>query len=262
MQDFKLAAIQIDTIPGEVAYNVHKAMGWAFRALAGGAKYVFFHESLTADYTAEPVRHARPLESSEVYGFEHIASRLGGYIALGLNELWQGRPYISTVWIGPQGVIGVYRKSYLWPNDNQLENAANSDEFLRNYIPYRAGYRLERGVLACGDGTKVFQVGELRIGTLICADGSQERAWEPFRRDKPDLIVWANNCHNVRESVPEPAKERGVPIVATNRVGLSHHFWQAGGSRMVASDGSVVAAANEKGEEEMIFARWSDLRRG
>lgn len=261
MDDLKFAAIPIDTLAGEAAYNVHTAMGWALRALAGGAKYVFFHEGLTADDAADPLGNARALDSSEVHGFEHVANRFGGYIAPGLKELWRGRPYLCTVWIGPQGVIEVHRKTYLWPNDNQLEKAANVDEFLRTYVPHRAGYRLERGVLARGEGTKVSHAGKLRIGRLICADGGQEAAWQPFRREKPDLVFWANNRHHVRDSVPQYARQLKAPIVAANRMGFSHPFFQAGGSRMVASNGTVAAAANEQGEEDMIWARWSQLRR-
>jgi predicted amidohydrolase len=149
----------------------------------------------------------------------------------------------------------------LWPNDNQLEKAATFEEFLRNYVPHRAGYRLERGVLAHGDGTRVIQVGELKIGCIICADGSQKEAWQTFKREKPDLVFWQNNRGHMRDSLPQLAREFDVPIVATNRVGFSHHFFQLGGSCMVASDGVVVAKANEKGEEQMILANWRDLRR-
>ena len=63
--------------------------------------WIFLHEGLTADYTAEPLQHARALESSEVYGFSALAARYGGHIALGLNELWQGQAFISTVFCGP-----------------------------------------------------------------------------------------------------------------------------------------------------------------
>jgi ribosomal protein L24E len=49
-------------------------------------------------------------------------------------------------------------------------------------------------------------------------------------------------------------------MVCTNRCGFSYHRFQEGGTCIIASDGSVVAQANEKGEEEMIFAQFADLR--
>ena len=258
----KLAAIQLDTIPCEVNHNVHKAMGWARQAFEEGANYVFFHEGLTADYTPDPMRYGRPLDSAEVFGFCSLAERYNGYIALGLNEIWQGRPYISMVFLGPEGIVDVYRKSYLWPNKSQHKKE-DFDEFLQKYVPYKRGYRLERGILGHGEGTEVAQVGGLRIGCLICADGSQPEAWATFRRDKPDLIFCQNNRGNVvkRGDAQEWARELETPMVATNRCGFSYHYFQEGGTCMIASDGAVVAKANEKGQEEMIFAHLAELQR-
>ena len=105
------------------------------------------------------------------------------------------------------------------------------------------------------------QIGDLRIGCIICADGSREEAWDTFKEDRPDLIFWQNNRGNLAkdEQVPRRAKEIGAPIVASNRVGFSYHHFQAGGSIVVADDGTTVAKANEDGEEETIFANYADL---
>jgi len=260
--DPKLAAIQLDTIPCEVNINVHKAMNWTRRAFDQGAQFVFLHEGLTADYTPEPLRYGRSLDSPEVFGFSALAKQYGGYVALGLNEVWKGEPYISMVWLGPEGVVDVYRKSYLWPNKSQHGNDDFND-FVQSYVPHEAGYRLERSVLGHGDGTKVVEVGGLRIGCLICADGSQPEAWATFERDRPDLIFWQNNRGNVVSpgDAQEHAKELRTPLVATNRCGFSYHHFQQGGTCIIADDGTVVAKANEEGEEEMIFAQLDDLRR-
>lgn len=257
----KLAVIQLDTIAGDVRRNVHKAMNWTRRAFLQGARYVFLHEGLTADYTPEPLQYGRSIHSSEVYGFCHLAAQHKGFVALGLNEVHGGRPYIAMVWIGPEGIIGVYRKTYLWPNISQYGPGDFSD-WLATYDPVASGYRLERGILAAGSGTTVMQVGELRIGCLICADGSREEAWHTFEADRPDLIFWQNNRGNLAkdEQVPRRARELATPIVASNRVGFSYHHFQAGGSIIVAADGSTVIKANESGEEEMIVADYRDLR--
>ncbi len=260
--DLKLAVIQLDTIPCEVNHNVHKAMVWTRRAFLDGANYVFLHEGLTSDYTPEPMRYGRPVEGPEVYGFCHLAKQFNGYVALGLNEVYQSRPYISMVWIGPDGVIGVYRKSYLWPNESQYGPGDYSD-WLATYHPVEAGYRQERGSISAGDGTTVMQIGNLRIGCIICADGSREEAWGTFKDDRPDLVFWQNNRGNLAkdEQVPRWAKEIGAPMVAINRVGFSYHHFQAGGSIVVADDGTTVAKANEEGEEETIFANYADLKK-
>jgi len=257
----RLAAIQLDTTPCEVNMNVHKAMGWAKRAFDADAKYVFFHEGLTADYTPDPMKYSRAIDSSEVYGFSYLAQQHKGYVALGLNEIWEGQPYISMVFLGPSGVIDVYRKSFLWPNKSQQEEGF--DEFVAQYVPFKSGYRCERGILGAGDGTKVIKVGDLRIGCIICADGSQPEAWATFEKEKADLIFWQNNRTNVIRpgDAQEHAKELNTPMVVTNRCGFSYHAFLEGGTCFIADDGSVVAQANEKGEEEMIFADLADLRK-
>ena len=217
----KLAAIQLDTTAMEVNLNVHKALNWGRRAFEQGAAFVFFHEGLTADYTPDPIRYGRPLDSHEVYGFSKLAAHYDGYVALGLNEVYQGRPYISCVFLSGNGVEAVYRKSYLWPN-KPLDH---------EYIAYQEGYRMERGVIAPGEGTVVVSVGGLRIGVLICADGSRDEAWATFRQDKPDLIFYQNNRGNVmpsHENSAPRAKELGVPMVITNRCGYSYHHFQLG----------------------------------
>jgi predicted amidohydrolase len=257
MNDHKFAAIQLDTIACEVNHNVHKAMIWTRRAFEEGADYVFLHEGLTADYTPEPVRYGRPLDSTEVFGFCSLAKNYGGYVALGLNEVFEGRPYISMVWCGPEGVIGVYRKSYLWPHVDDL------DEWLKEYVPIEQGYRCERGFVAAGGGTIVMQVGELRIGCIICADGGDPLAWETFEKDRPDLIFWQNNRGNVAKDKRafEMVEKLKTPMVLTNRVGFSYHHFQAGGSVMIAEDGTAIATASQEGEEDMIWCQYRELKR-
>jgi predicted amidohydrolase len=86
-------------------------------------------------------------------------------VALGLNEVFEGRPYITCVYLTGAGIEGVYRKSYLWPHKPPEGE----------WIHHQQGYRMERGIIAPGDGTKNVRVGDLLIGTLICADGAGSR---------------------------------------------------------------------------------------
>jgi predicted amidohydrolase len=257
----KFAVVQLDTIACEVNLNVHKLMIWTRNAFENKANFVFLHEGATADYTPDPLQFGRPLDGAEVHGFAMLCKRYKGFVALGLNEVFENKPYISMVWLGPEGVIGVYRKTYLWPNACQKTDA-EFEEYCARYVGHREGFRLERSVLACGEGTKILQVGDLRIGCLICADGAHPKAWETFEKDKPDLIFWQNNRGNVSDGKPNRrARELGVPIVASNRCGFSHGYFQLGGSCVVADDGTTVAQANRNGEEEIIYCEYPDLIR-
>lgn len=245
----KLAAIQLDSIPMQVDHNVHKALIWCRTAFEAGARMVFLHEGLTSDYTPEPMRYGRPLESIEVFSFIETAKRHDGVIAFGLNEVWQGMPYISCVYVNGDGVIDVYRKSYLWSLPERDDR-----------VPYRDGFRQELGVIGHGDGTKNVRVGDLVIGSIICADGNTPEAWETFRKDPPDLVFFQNNRGVVDEKRnQEFAREIGRPMVVTNRVGFSYYHFQGGGTRFIRRDGSIAAAANTVGREQVIYAELDDL---
>jgi predicted amidohydrolase len=245
----KLAAIQLDTVAMEVNSNVHKALHWTRRAFEQGAKYVFLHEGLTADYAPDPMKYGRSLDSVEVFSFSVLAKHYGGYVALGLNEVYKGAPYISCVYLDGNGVIDVYRKSYLWSLPDR-----------DNYIAYIHGYRQELGMIGHGDGTRNIRVGDLLIGSIICADGNTPVAWETFRKDPPDIVFYQNNRGNVDEPRnPDFAREINRPMVCTNRVGYSYYHFQHGGTRFIRRDGTIAVAANGDGNEQAIYAHWEDL---
>ena len=69
------------------------------------------------------------------------------------------------------------------------------------------------------------------------------RGARPAREQRED----ARACQLVAETL-------GVPVVATNRVGFGHGAWRCGGSFLLADDGTLVAQANEVGEEGVVSA--------
>ncbi len=245
----KIAAIQLDSAPMDVMTNVRNAMYACRQAFLNGAHMIFLHEGLTADYSPEPLRYGRALESVEVHGFAVLAKQFDGYIALGLNEVWRDQAFISCVYLGPTGVVDVYRKSFLWSGRNR-----------DNCVPYEMGYRQELGILSHGDGPRVVNVGRLRVGTLICADGDVQGSWDVFRRDVPDLVFHQCNQGFLRMDYRQAvAREIERPMVVTNRVGFSYHHFQTGGTRIVRRDGSIAVAANTEGREQTIYANLEDL---
>jgi len=240
------AVLQLDTIPGEVNGNIHKAMTWARLAFEQGARFVLFHEGVTGDYARDPLPASRTLDSAEVYGFIALARRYEGFVGLGLNELFEGKSCLSTVFLGPDGVEAVYRKTYLWPHVK-----------IDGYTDRYDGYRHERMKLAPGTGTAVFRVGKWRVGALICADGIREEAWARLAADRPDFVCYQNNRTSLRYGDVDyaaRARECNAPLLVANRVGFSHCHWTPGDSMIIGSDGTVLAQANDQGREEIITA--------
>ena len=97
-----------------------------------------------------------------------LCKRYKGFVALGLNEVLENKPYISMVWLGPEGVMGVYRKTYLWPNEHQKNDAEFAayrtamsaivrgiDQSTRCWLPARARESCRSAICT--------------IGCLICA---------------------------------------------------------------------------------------------
>jgi predicted amidohydrolase len=245
----KLAAIQLDTAPTDVTTNVRKAMSWTRHAFEAGAQMVFLHEGLTADYSPDPIKYGRAVDSAEIFGFIRLANQYQGCVALGLNEVYQGQAYISCVYIDPDGIVDTYRKSYLWSLGDRDSR-----------VPYKDGYRQELGIIGRGDGTRNIKVGNLVIGSIICADGNTKAAWDTFRADPPDIVFFQNNRGAVDEVRNQDfAREIERPMVATNRVGFSYHHFQGGGTRFIRRDGSIAAAANIDGREQIIYADTADL---
>ena len=103
----------------------------------------------------------------------------------------------------------------------------------------------------------------------ITADSSHDTVNDVAMDNNNDMILTLSGQCQLLESqllakdeqIPRRAKEIGAPMVASNRVGFSYNHFQAGGSIVVAEDGTTVAKANEDGDEEMIFANYSELKK-
>ena len=95
-------------------------------------------------------------------------------------------------------------------------------------------------------GGKVYVLGQQ--GDLVCFDIKSKKE------------TWRGNLAK-DEQVSRRARELGAPMVANNRVGFSYHHFQAGGSIVVADDGTTVAKANEDGVEETVFVSYADLKK-
>lgn len=103
--------------PGEdVQANLARIEELAVRAAKEeGAELVVFPERAVTGLGAPA---AVPLDGKEVARLVAIAARHGIHIAAGLAEDADGTLYNSAVLVGPQGVIGSYRKTHLDATDH------------------------------------------------------------------------------------------------------------------------------------------------
>lgn len=157
MQSFVAAAVQFAVKPMDVRHNMDRAHALVRECVtATGAKLVVLPESFTTGFT--PVGTRRDLWDA----VDTIAGRLtsegvrwcqelGTYIVFPTYERGPSQDivYNSAALLGPEGVIGTYRKTHPFPSE-RLE----------------AGGWTTPGTQAC-----CFETPLARIGMVICYDG-------------------------------------------------------------------------------------------
>lgn len=120
----KIAAAQFAPT-SDVARNLACIAELAGEAAGRGAALVVFPElSLTG--IDDPASRAEPLGGTSVSALLSIASRLGVHIVAGLAEEDGGVLYNSAVLVGPEGVLGSYRKIHLCASDRDWATAGET----------------------------------------------------------------------------------------------------------------------------------------
>jgi predicted amidohydrolase len=177
----------------------------------------------------------------------NLAKKTKAYIIFGMPELsekTQATIFNTAVLIGPQGVIGKYRKMYL-PTHSMFEE--------KRY--FRPGYQAATFDTALG-----------KIGLIICYDIFFPEVCRLTRLKGAQLIVCISASPAVRRAFFETlitarAMENTAFLAYVNLVGVEDglQFW--GGSRLVGPQGRILAKAKYD-EENMVIGEvdYSDLR--
>ena len=100
---------------GDLNANLDRIEELAAEARADGAELVVFPERAITGLDAPT---AVPVDGAAVARLIAIATRHGLHLAAGLAEIEGGTLYNSAVLVGPQGVIGRYRKTHLDASDH------------------------------------------------------------------------------------------------------------------------------------------------
>lgn len=176
-------------------------------------------------------RLAEPLRDSRFIRFlEEKAKRYSSFIISGFNEREGDRIYSSSVLIGPQGVIGVYRKIHLFLNEKDYFSVGNT-------------------------GLPVFDIGICRIGMLVCFDWIFPEVWRILALKGADLI--GHPCNLVlpyaQGVVPSHALVNRVFIALANRTGEERGLAFTGQSLLVSPLGERLFMGSAQEEEVLFF---------
>ncbi len=220
---YRVAAVQYEPTLGEKEKNVRSLLQLTEEAAQHDARLIVLPEMATTGYCwasrMEIAPYTEPLPGPTTERFQALATRYGCFIAMGLPEVDPETDvyYNSMVLLGPEGMIGTYRKihSYIseprWARDGDL-------------------------------GIPVWDTPLGRLSALICMDAMYfEAARIPALQDV-DVLLFPTNW--LDEKCPSSwwmtrAFENGIYIVAANRYGNERGVQFTGGSCILNPDGSI-----------------------
>ncbi|MGB9778375.1 MAG: carbon-nitrogen hydrolase family protein [Candidatus Bathyarchaeales archaeon] len=236
----KIALAQISCKRGDKVANIKKMEAFVNKAKKQGATLTIFPELSLTGYVVRDQLYelAETVPGPSVKTLEAVAKKTSAYIIFGMPELSEKTKatlYNAAVLIGPEGVIGKYRKMYL-PTHSVFEE--------KRY--FRAGYR-----------ASAFETKIGKIGLIICYDIFFPEVSRLTRLKGAQLIVCISASPAIRKAFFEAltiarAIENTAFLAYVNLVGIEDglQFW--GGSRLVGPNGKVLAQAKYD-EEDLVI---------
>jgi len=234
----KIAAVQMDVALGEPGRNLERMRSFLSAAAAEGAQLVAFPECAVTGYCFEDLNEARPFsESIPGPATDAIAAtcrELGVCAVFGMLECDEARLFNACALVGPEGLIGSYRKIHL--------PFLGVDRFA---TPGNRPFAVHDAAGAC-------------IGMNICYDSAFPESSRIMALDGADLIVLPTNFPTGAECMAEyivnaRAMENNVYYACVNRVGVERGFRFIGNSRICDPSGRVLAGAPHT-DEAILFA--------
>ena len=223
LASYRVAAIQFEPVLGEKENNVTRLLRLVEEAATQGAKLLVLPEMATTGYCwqsrSEIAPYVEPIPGPTTDRFQHLATIHACYIALSLPEVDPRTNvyYNSMVLLGPQGLVGTYRKihSFIaeprWARDGDL-------------------------------GMPVWDTPLGRLSGLLCMDAMYFEAARIPALHEADVLLFPTNW--LDEKSPSSwwmarAFENGVYFIAANRYGEERGVQFSGGSCVLNPDGSI-----------------------
>ena len=227
----------MDVEIGNAEANRRKIVDRIEPAADRGAALVIFPECAITGYCFDSLDEAKPfaeaLDGPSAEAIAAACSRTQTYVVAGFIEREGGKFYNAAMLIGPDGVVGSYRKVHL--------PFLGVDRFLT-------------------PGDKPFGVFELpfgRIGINICYDASFPEAARTLKLLGAELIVlptnWPTGAWRTAEFIINTrACENHVNFAAVNRCGVERGWEFIGRSKVVDVNGDTIAEASRESEEMLV----------
>jgi len=248
-EKIKVALAQISCKHGDKTENIRKMEETVTKAKKQGAELVIFPElSLTGYVVRDQIYElAETIPGPSTKTIENIARKTKAYIVFGMPELSEKTRavvYNTAVLVGPEGIVGKYRKMHL-PTHSVFEE--------KRY--FRPGYQ-----------AAVFDTEVGRLGLIICYDIFFPEVSRLTRLKGAQLIACISASPSIRRMFFETltaarAIENAAFLAFVNLVGIENglQFW--GGSRIIGPSGRTLVQAKFD-EEDLVMCDvdYSDIR--
>jgi 5-aminopentanamidase len=233
MPTIRVTGVQMNVQRGKVPENREKMLSLFHQAAAEGARLVVFPECALSGYVFDS-REEGLAASEEVPGpsteaMAALCMQTGAYAVFGLLEAAGESLYNSAVLCGPEGIIGVYRKTHL---------------------PFLGVDRFT----TLGPGPYLVMNTPIgRFGLLICYDLRFPEASRCLTLLGADMLILPTNWPEGADASPDftaPARavENRVFVVAVNRAGEEKGLPFIGRSQIIDPVGKRLAVAETRGE--------------
>lgn len=240
-----VACIQMEPHVGEKRENVARSVRYIEQAAASGASLLVLPELTNTGYAFADREEAFAL-SEDLAGGEttriwaDAARRLGVHVVAGMAERVSERLFNSAVFIGPSGVIGIYRKLHLWNDENRFFEPGNRG------VPVFDTPLGRISIAICYDGwfPEVYRLAAAQGADIVCVPTN----WVPMPGQPVDRTPMATTL------TMAAAHSNGLAIACANRIGTERGQSFIGQSLIAGSDGWPVAGPASRDREEILYA--------
>ena len=237
----KIAGVQMDPKITANEQNLDKILHETRTAAANGTDLIVFPECALTGYVfvsrEEAISFMETIPGPSTDKLATCCQELGVHVVVGLLEIDGDKYFNTAVLIGPQGLIGKYRK---------------------NHLPFLGVDRF------LDTGNEPFQVYNTPIGNIglhICYDTNFPECARIMTLLGADILVLPTNWPDGRGKIARyvinsRAFENKVHFVAVDRVGVERGAKFLGISKIVDAWGDTLAEAGKE-DEEVLYAEVS-----
>ena len=222
-----IAGIQTDVVFQDVNANLTVLESQVRSEVARGTQLTIFPECFTTGYCFDALDDAMAL-AENVPGptterIANLCKELNRFVVCGMLEKSGTQLFNTAVLVGPDGLIGSYRKVHL---------------------PFLG---VDRFTTPGDRPFEVFEAAGVCIGMLICYDGGFPEASRVLAIQGADIILLPTNwppggAYMAEFSINCRAMENGVYFAAVNRVGTENGFTFIGKSRICSPVGATMTS--------------------